>query len=155
MRYIHDALHGGEIMKNTSALFLAIVAGLFWGTWPLVMKQCGAIPPITRVFIMSFASGLLCVPFMKNQANIALLLSITGGFALLAGVLNIAGHIIFQPLVAGLGEAEVSIVMPIAGVVAISTTALGGILFYGESLSPKKAVGLIGAAVVVWLISSK
>ena len=135
------------------ALTFCILAGIFFGGWPLAMRASG-FNPFAAGFVLNLGSALIFLPFLKGKINPVTLLSMGAIFALAASALNGVGHIAFQTLVAQ-REIEISRVNTVLVMVVVLTTTVGGRIFYGEPFTWKKILGLVAALTAVKLLTGK
>lgn len=138
---------------DISSLKLALVIGvLCWGSWPLVAQASNLKDPIVRGFLISIVTTLGFVPFLSGRISLHTLTSDGALFLFVAGVLNFAGHYLFPRLQVTTGG-QLSFYMPLILALCILVSAIGGLLFFGDTITWPKTfftawimIGVIGLA---------
>ena len=136
-----------------SYVFWAVVAMICYSFAFLFMKLAlRGLPTFTvmPIAILTLAAGATAVAFLVGEWSVPSLTGRPVQFALAAG-LCLAGAVVgyFRALSTG----PVSVVVPIFGMFLVGG-ALLGIVFLGEGLTAKKALGIAFGAVAVVLIAS-
>ena len=139
-------------MDKIPALWFAVFAGLCFGGWPLIMKLSG-LNPIVAATVLAVASLAVFLPFLKGNVNIAELTATGVVIALIAGVINGLGSIAIQRVLASPVEVTTGILVII--ITQVVVTAIGGRLFYHETFTVNKAVGLLAAVAAIKLLTGK
>lgn len=135
------------------AIILAVAAGLCWGIGELFTKSVlhtGRVGPITAIAVRStVALPVLWIAYYVavhvaraepadwRRADTTTLLKLVGGSGLIAGA---AAMIFFY---AALHAGEISRVKPIAFALAPAVAATLAVLFLGEALTARKAIGIV------------
>lgn len=148
-----------------NAILLAVAAGVCWGVGEVFTRSVlhtGKVGPITAIAVRStvalpvlWAAYFLAIRVFKSEpanwmsAPTPVLLKLVLGSGLVAGALAM---ICFY---AALSMAEVSKIKPIAFCLAPAVGALLGWLALGESMTPRKAIGIAVVIVGVLLIAGK
>ena len=118
---------------------IAAVAVL-WGGWPLVARSAGHGGPLGSLLLSAFGFVpiILLTVFDSGAARPS-----TAAVAKLAvaGSMMGAGLVAFNFVANSKMEASVSI--PIIDSAMLVVTALGAIWFFGESVSPRKVIGIL------------
>lgn len=132
--------------------FYAIVAGLFFGAWPLLMNRSGVtgfasatlLVGITLIFVLPVAlwSGEI------QKVSIAPTLY----FALAASVCGALGILFFNTMLAKVSPKEVGMMFLLMLVVQITVPATYHMIMSGD-YSPRKLGGIAGAFVVAYLLA--
>ena len=142
-------------MSGLSAFGWAVLASLCWGFAPLFEKigLRGRTDPVIGVFVRSIGvivGTLLFVPLLpKISGRFADLTLRNWIFLCLGGlVASVIGQLCFYR---ALKMGEVSRVVPIGASYPVLAFILG-ILFFGESLSPAKACGIVLVMSGVYLL---
>jgi drug/metabolite transporter (DMT)-like permease len=117
---------------------IALVA-LFWGGWPLVARWAGEAGPAGSLVIV--AGGLVPVAFLAAASGAAFPAPPALAKLALAGLMNGAGLVAFHRL-ATHPRVDISLTVPIADTAMLLVTALGGILFFSESVTLQKLFGV-------------
>ena len=138
---------------DISKLVWPVIAGLCFGTWPLIMKSSG-LNAIMASFVLTVVSLMVYLPFLKGGFDQAALLKTGVILAVVAGLLNGIGTIAFQRMV-GAKDLEISQVVLMVVIIQIVITAAGGSLFYHELFTIKKAFGVVAAGLAAYLLTSK
>lgn len=124
----------------TSIVLWIAAVMVFWGGWPLVARVAGE-NGMTGAFVLSVFS----------------LATVTAGFYVsgfvppnvyTVGVLGVAGILMGLGLVAFNAACtsplvEVSTVIPIIDTGVLLVSVIGGIIFFGESVTPRKVVAMV------------
>lgn len=133
------------------AFFASLIAGLFFGTWPLIMKKCG-LHPMMAAIIVNGGAMLALAPFLRREnfvgATRAAIL-----IAAVAAILNGIGHIFFQTAITAkdFGITHVILVMVLAEICA---NMIGGSLLYHDPFTLKKGLGVATAVIAIILLRS-
>jgi len=138
---------------DISKLIWPVIAGLCFGTWPLIMKSSG-LNAIMASFVLTVVSLLVYLPFLKSGFDQATLLKAGVILAVVAGLLNGIGTIAFQKMV-GSKEVDITQVVLMVIIIQIVITAAGGRLFYHEIFTVKKVLGVVAAGLAAYLLTSK
>ena len=138
---------------DISKLIWPVIAGLCFGTWPLIMKSSG-LNAIMASFVLTVVSLLVYLPFLKSGFDQAALLKMGVILAVVAGLLNGIGTIAFQKMI-GAKEMDITQVVLMVIIIQFVITAAGGRLFYHELFTLKKALGVVAAGLTAYLLTSK
>lgn len=130
-------------------MLLPVLAGLFFGAWPLFMRATG-FTGAQSGFLVSIATLVVFLPLWKGDATgftqKTLILGIT------AGLMNGVGSIFYQKALAD-PKLELSRILLVVLVTTIVVGTVGARLFYGELLDIKKMLGLTLGLVGVLLLT--
>ena len=124
----------------TSIVLWVVLVILFWGGWPLVARAAGE-NGITGAFVLSVFSlgtvtaGVWLRGFAPSDAY-------TFGVLAIAGIMMGFGLVAFNEASTS-RLVEVSTVVPIIDTGMLLVTVVGGILFFDESITPRKIVAVI------------
>lgn len=145
------------------ATLLAVAAGLCWGIGELATKSVlhsGKVGPITAIAVRStvalpvlWLAYYIAVPRLKAEpadwlrADAPILLKLVLGSGLVAGA---AAMICFY---AALHVGEISRVKPIAFALAPAVAAVLAFVLLGETLTPRKAIGILTILAGVLLLT--
>ena len=135
---------------NNPWLF-TIITALGFGGWPLVARYAG-LPPITTSLVVSGSTFLFVLAaalspmFKLDSAPSGLLM-----LGLLAGAINGIGFIAYTFLVSN--QQWASVYIPITLTLMIAIIALGGVIFFQDSVSLNKVLGWTFAAIGIWLLT--
>ncbi len=142
----------GGIM-DLSKLLWPVIAGLCFGTWPLIMKSSG-LSAIMAAFVLTVVSLLVYLPFLKGEFDQVALLKTGIILAVVSGLLNGIGTIAFQKMIGG-KDFDITQVVLMVIIIQIVITAVGGRLFYDDLFTVKKAIGIPVAGLAAYLLVSK
>ncbi len=135
------------------SLVFAILAGLFFGVWPLIMRLSG-LPWAIAGVILQIGSCLVFIYYLKQQSSWAAWLSFGAAVGIACGILNGFGQINLQKLLA-MKEAQLAQAITLMVVTQIVITAVGAKIFFGEQFGWKKILGCTLALVAVKLLIGK
>ncbi len=122
------------------SLGLVLVIGLVcWGSWPLITKASDISDLFVRGFLVNIVTVVGFLPFLPGRISGAGLISGGTGILLLAGVMNFAGHALFQKLQTIPGN-QVSLYMGMIPGLVVLAGAIGGPIFYGEEITVLKTL---------------
>ncbi len=127
---------------NYNTLFSCVLAGLCFGGWQLVMRASGLKDPMLAAFLLNIATVITFIPFMRGRIDVTTLFSYGVVLALIAGLINGFGHVVFQRLVLAREEELVRFGAVVPAIVVLVSVA-GAVAFYGEILSGKKIFGVV------------
>lgn len=135
-----------------NALLLCVSIGLFWAGAPLV-GRLSAVNAMMMTVLIAVGSLAINLPaaFTQDWSSTS---PRAIAFGLVAGLLNGAGLLLFYRLVAGSSEGlwDLSRVIPLAFVLVAVCSVFGARIFYGETLSTDKIIGLGLAASAIWFL---
>jgi drug/metabolite transporter (DMT)-like permease len=121
------------------SLGLVLVIGLVcWGSWPLITKASDISDIFVRGFLVNMVTVVGFLPFLPGRISGAWLIG-GAGILLLAGVMNFAGHALFQKLQTIPGN-QVSLYMGMIPGLVVLAGAIGGPIFYGEEMTVLKTL---------------
>ena len=128
---------------------LALMSGLFFGIWPLIMNRSG-LSGYTSAAVFSLSCFALVTPFalfngVNQPANASWQIGIIAG--LTAGV----GLLLFNNMLAGAQKETVGMLFVMNLLVQVSVPVIYTTIQKG-SYSPKRALGVAAAFVAVWLL---
>ncbi len=129
---------------------LAVVAGIFWGLWPIVMKASGLQGSWS---VLALYVGGLCaiLPVFKAQGA----LTYRGvALGLLAGILGGVGGILFTKITnSNSKDVFISNLYSVCLIVQLLTAVVVACFLCGEEITTKKVVGAIMACVAILLLA--
>jgi len=132
---------------TNAALFYSFILALTFGVCPLVARSSGLTPGWTSAFLALGTLPIVACGFWYGGAVPVGRSLIIG---ILAGLINGIGLLAYGKLTSG--QFEISRYMPIALAVAPAIIAIGGWLFFHESLTLNKIIGVVAVVVAVWLL---
>ncbi|MEK7509204.1 MAG: hypothetical protein AAB605_00650 [Patescibacteria group bacterium] len=139
-------------MDITSLALVALIGVVFWGGWPLVAQASDISDPFVRGFLLNAVTTIGFLPFLPGRISSATLVSTGAKYMLIAGCLNLAGHMLFPKLQTAAGT-QISLYMTLMPALVIVTNAIGGPIFFGDPVTgPKIAftafivIGVVGLA---------
>jgi len=125
---------------------------LLWGGWPLVSRTAGETGNVGSLVLVTTA----VVPVLFSVWCGGGIFTPSGSSVIklgIAGLMMGTGLVMFSPVVESqLMEASTSI--PIIDVLMISTTVIGGILFFNESVTVTKITGIALCVIGIFLLHS-
>ena len=135
---------------NSSQMW-SIVAGLFFGIWPLLMNRSGqsgsfnaaAFAGLVFVFVLPFALKGGTQPFTAVSVLCVLL----------AGVAGAAGMLALTYMLSHTPGSRIGWMLVTMVLAQVTVSVLYQLLLDGD-ISLKKAVGLVIAVLAVWMINS-
>ena len=135
-------------------IVLCIAAGVCFAGWQLVMRKSGIKDPFLGAFLLNLATVAVLLPVAGGSFSPKTLLTWGVVIALVAGAINGAGHVFNQNLVLSNSE-EFSRFGVLVPAVVILTTVIGGVVFFHESLTLLKTIGMILVIAGMVLITPK
>ncbi|MCE4600523.1 MAG: EamA family transporter [Desulfurococcales archaeon] len=134
-------------------LIPALLTFLLWGIWGVLLKEAQRGRSWQEVYVTTNTAIIIMVLVVLATSG-GLKLFITGKqgvIALLAGFSGTLGYLfLVKALEAG---GKISVVIPLTQLSPALTVVLG-VLFLGEHLSQKQALGVVLALIAVYLLSS-
>lgn len=135
---------------STYAVTLALAAMLGWGVWTVLANEATrTIHPEVAMILSYAASVVLAVGFVAFRHDTLELHREGISFALAAGIFAGIGAIAFY---AALSHGRVGIVVTISALYFVVAAVLG-VLFLGETLTPRQALGIGFAVLAVVLVA--
>lgn len=138
---------------NINTLFLCLLSGVFFGSWPLIMRTTN-FHYVIGAFLLQIGSIAVFLPLFKNHFDIRSFLAPAIFIGLMAGVMNGFGQLAYQKLIT-MKEVEISRFAIIVVITQIILTFIAGRIFFGEALTAKKILALIMSVIVVKLLMEK
>lgn len=140
----------GESFMFQNPFFLSLVAALGFGGWPLIARAVG-IPPFGIAVILSIgtvAAVTAVGPMMFTWSAVSRKMIYVG---LIAGVINGISFLAYSKLIANT-EWDISVYIPLVITLMLLIPVIGGPIFFGESISLNKALGVTSILIGVYLI---
>jgi len=132
-----------------NTLLLAVLAGTFFGLWPLIMRVSGLnadwIPIIVGIGI--FVAGLLVMPDIRDNSEILYKILI----GLLAGFVSGLGIVFLGKILADKSASLYLIIVMIVTQMVINT--IGASAFFSETITLKRALGILSAILTAILLT--
>jgi len=127
--------------------FVASIA-FFWGGYPILTRFAPMHPAWTAALLVNGAAiigsiGLFAKPTAPGLKNSAI--------TLIAGAMLGAGMFLFSKLLAWEGL-EIGKVFAICAALGTVVSAVGGMIFLGESIAPVKIAGLVAIGIGIYLL---
>lgn len=133
-----------------SSFLLCLVAGTFFGSWPLIMRSSG-LNYVVAALALQLGSFIVFTPLLSGRANTTTILAVGVLVGLLAGIVNGFGQLSFQKLVS-LKDVEISRFTVIVVTLQIIISVVGGYVIYHEPFTVRKTAGIVAAIVAVNLL---
>jgi len=129
----------------------AIMAGLFFGSWPLLMNR-SKLPGDVSGVILSLVSLLVVLPFAMQGFGWSIIADSSWWWAILAGLASGTGVIYFNGGLAATTPSTVSNFFVMMIVVQVSVSAIYQIIVTGN-FEIRKIAGFLFAIVTAYLLS--
>ena len=130
-----------------SPLLFCVLAGVCFGTWPILARFGGMTP--------GWMSFLIGVGTMLATA-LGLNASTPGGksaaIVVAAGAINGLGMLAFGKLIGWKGQ-DVSRLLPIVFAIMPVVTVLTALLFLHEPMTLKRGAGIVLAGIAIWFLN--
>jgi drug/metabolite transporter (DMT)-like permease len=139
-------------VKGFAWLLLALLVFVAWGVQAYFMKTANAIMSSESIFFYMMASGLLLVPVAIAMTDFSQ--PVNWGFKgpWLAALIHVLNSIGALTLVYALRHGKAIIVVPLTALAPVITIVLS-LALYGRMPLPAQAVGLVLAAVAIYLMA--
>lgn len=138
-------------MNNPVLLYFAV--GFSWAAAPLMLRA-STLSPTMMGILVTVGGFIVALPFVFSQNYTHV------GFSPLAlglagGIVNGIGVFAFYRLVSGAQEGlwSMSTVLPASIILMLIGIALGARIFFNETISTEKMIGLALACGAVWFLS--
>ncbi len=132
---------------------LAVVTGLSFAAWPLVMSRSGLSGPfaswlwaMTIAFVVGFTLPLFGQTVAHDKGSFLI--------ALLAGLIGAIGVLALNTICAKASQAEIGKYFLIMLVVQFAVPAVYHMVMSGE-LTVRKVAGILAGFIALWLLASK
>jgi transporter family protein len=140
-------------MKSLGYLGLTIIALAAYTVFPPLVNRASQEIPISVVTLVAttiLAFGSLLVVLYQNVEILPYLTSARAPSVYLAGLALTVGILAYYQ---ALGNGPVSVVVPVFGMFVVTSSILS-ILLLNESFTPRKGLGIVFAALAIYLIAS-
>lgn len=136
-----------------SALGLILVIGLLcFGGWPILANASNIRDPFVRGFLVNVVTALGFLPFLRERLTLEQITSKGGKILLVAGLMNMAGHILL-PRLQTMPGSQLSLYMAMIPALCVIASVIGGPLFYHDPVTLPKVfftllivIGIAGLA---------
>ena len=126
-------------MDIASLALVALLGIVFLGSWPLVAQASDITDPFVRGFLLNIVTAIGFLPFLPGRISTVSFTSAGVRLMLIAGCLNLVGHMLFPKLQTAAGT-QISLYMTLMPALVIVTSAVGGPIFFGDSVTAPKMV---------------
>lgn len=130
-------------------MVLALISAIGFGAWPLVSRGSG-LSPIWTAITLSVATAMTILAgspvFRGGSISTKAIL-----IGLVAGLLNGLATLTYSQLISN-KEWDISIYIPLTVGLMLVTLAVGGVVFFSESVTPSKVAGIIAILAGVYLL---
>jgi len=135
-----------------SKIWMLVVAGIFYGLWPLLMKRSG-FEAHTQSLIYALGGLAVITPWFVSQNDDKTfdLLSVGCGIAVLAAMVNGLGTIFYTKGLRALPNQQTGAGVLITLIVIVMTNETTSMLLFGSTMTLKKLLG-IGSALVAFAL---
>jgi len=137
-------------LKNP--LILSLLAGFFFGLWPVVARNTGLgsfwiafLIPLGTLLMVAFEAA---PKIATTEWPVYRMLA----FGVIAGAVNGLGMLAYGRILSNT-NLNVSKYVPIVAVISIATAAVGAFVAFKEPVTQQKSLGLLFAVAAVWLLS--
>jgi drug/metabolite transporter (DMT)-like permease len=152
--YVHSlSLYSRRYLESEAVymgvIFLGIVTvSLLWGSWPLVAKTAGQTGYIGALIMSASAviPASIAAWYSAKPLPAGALIKLIP-----AGIMMGIGLIVFN-LVTSSPKIEISVSLPIINILMMVVAVLGGIIFFSESISIQKILGIAFLALGIYLL---
>lgn len=118
-----------------SALGLVFLIGLlFFGGWPILANASNIKDPFVRGFLVNAVTALGFLPFLRGRLSFEHVTSSGGKILLIAGLLNMTGHILL-PRLQTMPGSQLSLYMAMIPALCVVASIIGGPLFYHDPVT--------------------
>lgn len=138
-------------MTQTALLLMSLGTGLFFCAWPLRMNQSGLPGPAAMMAYAAVSIVAAVIAVALSPPAWAALRGQALWIGLQAGVLNVAGVLLFTALLARASPAEAPRLIL---VIVMTQTALNALwaAYQAGAVEPRLLAGLATAVATVWLM---
>lgn len=127
----------------------AILAGLFFGIWPLIMNRSRLNGNVSSA-VFAFGAFLMVAPFALRSIDKSLVISADWKMAAFAAICGGLGLLAFNGMLAKATSEKVSALFVLMIVVQIAIPAVYQVVIT-RSITPMKLLGFVAAAVSAFL----
>lgn len=145
-------------MTRTMTGLLILIAGTAFGAWPLITRgsKLHFLPAGFGLQLGTVIMFGLFMVAMRDQLDMRTAFSFGNGgklalLALAAGLVNGVGQLAMQKLIAS-PSVQVSVFAPATLTIMALVYGVGGWVAYHEPMTLRKVVGIVTAAVTLWLL---
>ncbi len=138
-----------SIVPLLSILFVGVIG---FGGWPLLANFSTLKDPFVRGFLVNAAVTAAFIPFLAGRIGMSEVASTGGVILIVAGLVNFLGHVLFAKLQVTQGS-QISVYAVMIPALAVLTSAIGGPILFGDSVTLSKigfmiliVVGIAGLA---------
>lgn len=128
----------------------ALLAGVCWGIWPLMMNRSGLHGNVSSA-VFALVALLAVSPFAFRELG-GIAANVSWGLSIAAGVIGGAGLLFFNGMLAKAAPDKVASLFVLTITMQIAIPALYQ-LVTGGGLTASKAVGFIAAAIAAFLLA--
>jgi len=131
---------------------LCLLVAVCWSGAPF-LGRISQLNPSMMVIAIVVGSLIPILPIALYQ-NFSLVSTRALSFGVAGGIINALGLIAWYRLVSGSNDGlwELSSVLPIAIVLMAVMLVVGGKIFFGESFTVNKTIGLVLASGAIWFL---
>lgn len=136
-------------------LLYCILTAFCFGTWPIIMKTTGLKPNLAAFILTTITMVIVSTPFIidfhqlkipeNNLVKKALMI------AIMAGLLNGVGTILFQKVIAATQDMSKAYIIILISQLPVA--AISSIIFLHEPITIKKLAGFVAAIITILLLA--
>jgi hypothetical protein len=129
----------------------AILAGLGFGTWPLLMSKSGLTGGLSSLFF-SVGSAFVTLIFVISIGGFTVAGTPHYGYAGLSVAFGVVGMLLFTSMLSGAHASDVGRLIVLTTLVQVIVPIAYQMIVIGDH-DPRRITGVVCALVAIWLLS--